>query len=191
MGRRPGKVFEASLTVRRRPMPSNSPPEHAFLCTADCSHLRLLPVPCVFSSAGGRRSAWRRRRGDGRRRSRYRARAEPSGPRAEHLDRASESFFRRAQRCVVDACERICIRKCAYVCRACLCEDRDGSRPAGWSQGVVGVAPGPQEESDSAIWAFDVCDSVTLTMYHQLVGKKISLWRLNLGNVISKPMFRA
>ena len=116
MGRRPGKVFEASLTVRRRLMPSNSPPEHAFLCTADCSHLRLLPVPCVFSSTGGRRSAWRRHRGDGRRRSRYGARAEPSGPRAEYFDRASESFFCRAQRCVVDACERIYV----YFRRVCV-----------------------------------------------------------------------
>ena len=91
--------------------------------------------------------------------------------------------------CRGSACERICMCKCSYVYRACLCEACDGSRPVSWSQGVMGVVLRPREMLWSAIWASDVRNSVTLTMYHQLVRKKLTLWRFNLGNIISKPMF--
>ena len=77
----------------------------------------------------------------------------------------------------------------AYVCRACLCEDRDGSRPVSWSQGVMGVALRPRETLRSAIRASDMRNSVSLTMCHQLVENEKSLGRFNLGNIISKLMF--
>ena len=164
MGRRPGEVFGTSYAVRRRPLPSNSPPAHAFLSTSDCSHLRLLPVPCVFSFAGGRRSVWRRRRGGSRRRSRCRPRAEPSGPRPERVDSPPAPIFAVLRAVSRESCESACLCKCAYVCRACLCEACDGSRPVSWSQGVMGVALRPRETLRSAIRASNMRNSVSRTM---------------------------
>ena len=137
---------------------------------SDCSHFRLLPVLRIFSSAGSRRSAWRRRRGSGRRHSRYGVRADPSEPRAEPVDCASESFFVLRSGVSWTCVFRICMCKCAYVCRACPCESGNGSEPVGWSHGLMWAALGHSEASRSVFLASDVRNSVTLTMCNQLVG---------------------